>query len=147
MFKYVVPFILLGAVAFLATGKKLKSLETSVASLRYKSVNITKVSFITDLEVYNPNEKQSLTIQSLKLEIIYKGTVLAQVIKTGLSIPVLPKSKSKLKEIKVEVNILSAISQALSAILKDYDKTMNVKGTIQADGINFPVNETIQLTA
>jgi hypothetical protein len=145
MFKYIIPFSLLAAFAFYKTKGKLSQLKTQVTKLAYKSLNISDIRFIIDLLVTNPG-KQAVSINEIDLELIYKGNTVSQITKRGLALQVNPEKSAKISNISIDINILSAISEILSALLSDYDKTMTVKGKIVADGINYPINEKVDLT-
>ena len=146
MIQYAIPFLLLGAAAFLGTGKKLQGLETAIAAVRYRTASITKITFSVDLEVYNPNKSGAITINEIDLKLIYRGNTIATLVKRDLTLPIKALSKAKINNLNVDISLLQAINEALSALLKDYEKTIIVKGVLKADGLTYPIEDTIELT-
>jgi hypothetical protein len=145
MFKILVPLALLGAFAFWKTKDKISQLKTQVTRLVYKSVNINDIRFLIDLLVTNPG-KHAVSINEIDLELIYKGNTVTTITKRGLQLQVNAEKAAKITDIKIDVNLLSAINNILSALMGDYDKTMTVKGKIICDGIAYPIDEKIELT-
>lgn len=143
----ILPIVGVAILAYYLTGTKILGLEVSIAALRYKKVSLSKLTLLTDLEIYNPDKKKTVTINSLKLDVIYKGNILSTVSRDFSNIIIVkPLSKTNLKDILISINSLQVISELLSVLLNDAGTTMQVKGTLTADGLKIPINETIELT-
>ena len=136
---------------YVSTGVKLLDLTGMPTKLAYVKQaglfqNIVTQKFKLDFAINNPNER-SVTLNRLAADIFYKGKVIATLyISKNLKLP--GRDTAILQGIEFSVSVLKVVSEILNMIL-DGDKVgkdFQVKGTITADGLKFPIDESINLS-
>jgi hypothetical protein len=130
-----------GAV-YLSTAAKLKSLQVGFSTF---STNV-KFSFPylyipVNIALTNPN-KQSVTFQSLDVNVFINGTNSAKISYNTPKV-LQPGVQTAINSVLIKSEIFSTINESLKLL----DKTVIVKliGTIRADNMSFPVNETLTM--
>ncbi len=136
---------------YVSTGTKLLDLTGMPTKLQYVKQagffqNIATQKFKLDFAINNPNER-SLTLNRLAADVYYKGKVIATLyIAKNLKIP--GRDTAVLQGIEFSVSVLK-VGTEIFKMLFDGDKVgkaFNIKGTITADGLKFPIDESINLS-
>ncbi|MEI6122275.1 MAG: LEA type 2 family protein [Bacteroidota bacterium] len=150
LFGGIVVVILL-AKNFISTGKKILDLTGVPTKLKYVKQagffqNLVSQKFNIDFEITNPNE-QSLTLNRLAADIYYKGKVIANLyISKNLELP--GRDKAILQGIEFSVSVVRVGVELLNMLIdgSPIGKTFDIKGTITADGLMFPIDKSIPLS-
>lgn len=129
-------------LVYASTGLKLKALKAGFSTF---STNI-KFTFPylyipVNITLTNPNSK-SLTFQSISVNVFINGTNTG---KLSYNTPkvLLPNVETLINSVMIKTEVFSTLNESLKLL----DATVVVKliGTITADSLSFPVNETLNI--
>jgi hypothetical protein len=110
---------------------KLKGLQYRVQNIRFDNIGLTNVRINAEIVINNPTEVK-FTINSYDIDIIFKGTKLANVKKSGINTTLLPNGVASLP-VTVQLDPLSVGENLLSVFIS----SLAVNQTQQNKGIAF----------
>jgi hypothetical protein len=142
-----VILLILGGIAIYAlgrTGQTLLKLTFDVKNARIHNVSLSYSNIYFDLIINNPTSKDAI-IQAYNAQVIYEGKVLATIFKEGLKVPVKRNDTTIIKNIVAKVNSLTVVEKIIDAMTGQFSGTIQIKGTVLADGIKFPFDTKIKL--
>ena len=111
--------------------EKLKGLQYRVQNIQFDNIGLTNARINADVVINNPTEVK-YTVNSYNIDIIFKGTKLANVKKSGINTTLLPNGVATLP-ITVQLDPLSVGENLLSVFLS----SLSVNQTQQNKGIAF----------
>jgi hypothetical protein len=131
-------------IAYASTGKALKKLDIGIKSAKFIVKGLTAGKIILDLSVFNPTKK-AMQFQSFFGEIFYQGDRVSYA-NVQKIVPIAAQDETILSGFEFPINNLTILNKLLGALLAGKFEDIKIKGEIKADGLAFPVDETVQLT-
>lgn len=131
--------------AFSRTGNVLLKLEFELLNARIHNVSLSETVIKFNLNVKNPTKK-ACTVQSYKLDVFYNNKIIANINRPSVNYKISPLGNLVLKDISASIKNLEVIDQLLNIFSGEKVKNqITVKGSLTADGLTFPINNTSKL--
>ncbi len=144
LLKVALPIALLLGVGFFLTGSRLKRLVPYFKKAKYKSFSLGKIRFTVDMLLENPN-RRAMKFNELFANVSINGTTISRIQVYNKSISIAPLSTTLIPNIEIAIETLSLTNQILNIIRNRAASSLQIAGTIKADGLTFPFNSDIPL--
>lgn len=150
--KGLIKLLVLGSIGaalfFVRTGKKLQGLKIDLSSLAKVKLSGAALQVSLGLKIYNPNEKEGITLQEINLKISDRRGNDAKIVKKGINQTIPPKA-IKPFNVNVKIDLLGLANNLLDSFLSsgrvyNIPKELDVTGFIKADNMNYPVTKTVK---
>jgi LEA14-like dessication related protein len=139
----VVKILIGGAIAFYAFRFFKKGSAARTLNIKLRSVKIRPISQAAIiLEVINPNNS-SLNLNSITADVLVNNFALSTI--NYQQPAIIPANGSKTFELRIKINPLEAATFIANLFKSAKLGTINIKGTVSAEGITAPIDITQNL--
>lgn len=112
--------------------EKLKSLQYRFQNIKFDNIGLTNVKMRADIVINNPSDVK-FVVKGYDLDIIFKGTKIANVKKSDINTTLYPSGVATLP-IEVQLDPLSVGENLLSVLLSNFALGTQSKGGVQFVG-------------
>jgi hypothetical protein len=140
----VFPVLALGGLAafavYLFTGTKLQKLEIAFKAFQ-KNIKFSfpNLYLPISVEITNPNKK-AITLNEINADVYLNGSKSSTIIYTTPA-ELKARAVSTISNLLIQTEVFTAIDQVMSKAI-----TIRIKGYIRADKMNYPIDQTIQIS-
>ena len=143
-----IKYLLMAAAGYILlrggkTGKSLKDMEILFENFRFQKFQNARAYFQIDLKIDNVSNNR-FSFNEIVCDIIYKGQKAGKLYTTADNLKIEPRKITTIRNVSFYLNSSNILQEIKNILLGKMDP-ITIEGYLMADGIKFPVNETIEL--